>query len=61
MQVGQSLVYDKRRPLRSVGRPILLDDIACDFPELKLIGIHIGMGKVDLSFPIFMECHVPCQ
>jgi hypothetical protein len=25
-----------------VGQPILLDTIACDFPELKLIGIHIG-------------------
>jgi predicted TIM-barrel fold metal-dependent hydrolase len=43
MQVGQSLVYYKKRPLRSVARPILLDDIACDFPELKLIGIHIGI------------------
>ena len=31
------------RPLRSVGRPIYLDDIACDFPELKLIGIHVGI------------------
>ena len=43
MQVGQSLIYDPLRPLRSVGRPILLDDIACDFPELKLIGIHVGI------------------
>jgi len=43
MQVGQSLVYYDKRPLRSVARPILLDDIACDFPELKLIGIHIGI------------------
>ena len=24
------------------GRPITLDTIACDFPELKLVGIHIG-------------------
>lgn len=43
MQVGQSLVYDPARRLRSVGRPICLDDIACDFPELKLVGIHIGI------------------
>jgi len=43
MQVGQSLIYDSARRLRSVGRPICLDDIACDFPELKLIGIHIGI------------------
>ena len=21
----------------------MLDDIACDFPELKLIGIHVGI------------------
>jgi predicted TIM-barrel fold metal-dependent hydrolase len=43
LQVGQSLVYNPRRPLRSVGRPITLDAVACDFPELKLIGIHIGI------------------
>ncbi len=29
MQVGQSLVYDPKRPLRSVGRPITLDAVAC--------------------------------
>ena len=43
LQVGQSLVYDLARPLRSVGRPITLDAVACDFPELKLIGIHVGI------------------
>ena len=43
LQVGQSLVYDPERPLRSVGRPITLDAVACDFPELKLVGIHIGI------------------
>ncbi|WP_137179885.1 amidohydrolase family protein [Roseomonas sp. AR75] len=43
LQVGQSLVYDPARPLRSVGRPITLDSVACDFPELKLVGIHIGI------------------
>jgi predicted TIM-barrel fold metal-dependent hydrolase len=43
LQVGQSLVYDPARPLRSVGRPITLDPVACDFPDLKLIGIHIGI------------------
>jgi predicted TIM-barrel fold metal-dependent hydrolase len=43
LQVGQSLVYDPARPLRSVGRPITLDAVACDFPELKLVGIHIGI------------------
>lgn len=42
MQVGHCLRYTDERPLRSVGRPIALDTIACDFPELKLVGIHIG-------------------
>jgi predicted TIM-barrel fold metal-dependent hydrolase len=43
MQVGQSLIYRKDMPLRSTGRPICLDAVACDFPELKLIGIHVGI------------------
>ena len=43
MQVGQSLVYSPTNPMRSVGQPITLDTVACDFPELKLIGIHIGI------------------
>lgn len=43
MQVGQSLIYYDKRPLRSVGRPITLDAVACDFPELKLLGIHVGI------------------
>ncbi|MEN9773987.1 MAG: hypothetical protein RL322_1057 [Pseudomonadota bacterium] len=47
LQVGQSLVYDPARPLRSVGRPIALDAVACDFPELKLIGIHVGIPWTD--------------
>ena len=47
MQVGQSMVYTKEAPMRSVGRPILLDGIACDFPELKLIGIHVGIPWTD--------------
>ncbi len=47
MQVGHCLVYSRERPLPSVGRPILLDTIACDFPELKLIGIHTGWPWVE--------------
>lgn len=43
MQVGQNLIYQKVRRRRSVGRPITLDAVACDFPELKLVGIHIGI------------------
>ena len=42
MQVGQSMIYSPELPRRSVGRPITLDAVACDFPELKIIGIHIG-------------------
>ena len=47
MQVGQSLIYDKSFPRRSVGQPITLDTVACDFPELKIIGIHIGIPWAD--------------
>jgi predicted TIM-barrel fold metal-dependent hydrolase len=42
MQVGHCLVYQKDRRLPSVGRPITLDQVAIDFPELSLIGIHLG-------------------
>ncbi len=47
MQVGQSLIYFKGFPCRSVGQPITLDTVACDFPELKLIGIHVGIPWTD--------------
>ncbi|SFK50458.1 amidohydrolase family protein [Falsiroseomonas stagni] len=47
LQVGQSLVYDASYPRRSVGRPICLDAVACDFPELKIIGIHVGIPWTD--------------
>ena len=47
MQVGQNLVYSKERRLPSVARPITLDRVAIDFPELKLIGIHIGIPWTD--------------
>jgi hypothetical protein len=47
LQVGQSLVYDRRAPKRSVGRPITLDAVACDFPELKIVGIHVGIPWAD--------------
>ncbi len=46
-QVGQSMVYDPSYPVRSVGRPITLDAVACDFPELRLIGIHVGIPWTD--------------
>lgn len=42
MQVGHCLRYSAERPLRSTGRPLALDTVACDLPELKVIGIHIG-------------------
>jgi predicted TIM-barrel fold metal-dependent hydrolase len=42
MQVGHCLVYNPHRRLPSVGHPICLDKIAMDFPDLKLVGIHIG-------------------
>lgn len=47
MQVGHNLVYSKERRLPSVARPILLDQVAIDFPELVIIGIHIGIPWTD--------------
>lgn len=47
MQVGQNLIYQEHVRLPSVARPILLDQIAIDFPELRLIGIHVGTPWAD--------------
>ncbi|MGH7907152.1 MAG: amidohydrolase family protein [Candidatus Binataceae bacterium] len=47
MQVGQNLVYQRNRRLPTVARPITLDRVAIDFPELRLIGIHIGYPWTD--------------
>jgi hypothetical protein len=47
MQVGHNLVYTRERRLPSVGRPITLDQVAIDFSELTLIGIHIGVPWTD--------------
>jgi predicted TIM-barrel fold metal-dependent hydrolase len=47
MQVGHNLIYQRDRRLPSVGRPLTLDAVAIDFPELKLIGIHIGVPWTD--------------
>ena len=47
MQVGQNLIYSRDRRLPSVARPILLDQVAIDFPELVIIGIHIGVPWTD--------------
>jgi uncharacterized protein len=47
MQIGHNLVYSRERRLASVGRPITLDQVAIDFPTLKLLGIHIGVPWTD--------------
>jgi predicted TIM-barrel fold metal-dependent hydrolase len=47
MQIGHNLIYSRSRRLPSVGRPICLDQVAIDFPELTLIGIHIGVPWTD--------------
>lgn len=47
MQVGHNLVYSRTRRLPSVARPIMLDQVAIDFPELSIIGIHIGTPWTD--------------
>ncbi|NBS09078.1 MAG: amidohydrolase [Betaproteobacteria bacterium] len=47
MQVGHCLVYQKDRRLPNVGRPMTLDRVAMHFPELNLIGIHLGYPWTD--------------
>ena len=47
MQIGHCLDYNRDRVLPSVGRPITLDRVAIDFPELKIIGIHLGWPWTD--------------
>lgn len=47
MQVGNCLIYQQDRRLPSIARPIALDRVAIDFPDLKLIGIHIGYPWTD--------------
>jgi len=47
LQVGQNLIYQKSVRLPSVARPILIDQVAIDFPELTLIGIHVGIPWAD--------------
>ena len=42
MQVGHCLVYRSDNRLATVARPITLDQVAIDFPELTIIGIHLG-------------------
>jgi predicted TIM-barrel fold metal-dependent hydrolase len=42
MQIGHCLDYKRDRILESVGRPLALEHIAIDFPELAVIGIHLG-------------------
>jgi predicted TIM-barrel fold metal-dependent hydrolase len=47
MQVGHNLIYSRERRLPSVAKPITLDQVAIDFPDLKLLGIHIGVPWTD--------------
>jgi len=47
LQVGHCLDYRRDRILASVGRPMTLDRVAIDFPDLRLIGIHLGWPWVD--------------
>lgn len=42
MQVGHCLIYREDNRLATVAKPITLDRIAIDFPELTIIGIHLG-------------------
>jgi len=42
MQVGHCLDYQRDKIFHSVGKPLTLENIAIDLPEVKLIGIHLG-------------------
>lgn len=42
MQVGHCLLYRDDNRLATVARPMTLDRVAIDFPELTIIGIHLG-------------------
>ncbi len=42
MQVGHCLIYGPDARFATVARPMALDRIAIDFPELTIIGIHLG-------------------
>jgi predicted TIM-barrel fold metal-dependent hydrolase len=42
MQVGHCLDYQRDRILANVAKPETLDRVAIDFPELQIIGIHLG-------------------
>lgn len=64
MQVGHSLELMPS----ALARPILLDDIALDFPELKIVGAHTGWPWVEemiamaWKFPnvyIGIDAHMP--
>lgn len=43
MQLGHNLVYQRDRRLPSIGKPITLDRVAILYPELRLLGIHLGV------------------
>ena len=47
MQVGHNLVYQRHRRLPSLAQPITLDRIAILYPELRLLGIHLGVPWTD--------------
>ena len=47
MQVGQNLVYRRDLRLPTVAKPIAFDRVAILYPELTLIGIHLGVPWVD--------------
>ncbi len=47
MQVGHNLIYQRNRRLPSMAQPITLDRIAILYPELKLLGIHLGVPWTD--------------
>jgi hypothetical protein len=47
VQVGQNLNYRRSRAFPTVDFPIALDRVAIDFPDLRILGIHMGYPWTD--------------
>jgi predicted TIM-barrel fold metal-dependent hydrolase len=46
-QAGRCLVYDTKRPRPNVGQPATIDRLACDFPDLAIVGTHTGWPWIE--------------
>jgi predicted TIM-barrel fold metal-dependent hydrolase len=47
VQVGQCLVYNRDRPMRTVGFPEALETAAVELPEVRFVASHLGFPWVE--------------